>query len=394
METYPKQFSTPIALEPEPMNLVKPLSQDWLGATWSRIREWNWSTTGLILCIKVVLLTYAVQYVTAASDLKVNWMEIWNRWDAVHYLGLAEKGYVGTGDGRFSIVFYPLYPWLVRVAAFVTQNYLAAAFVISGIASVAAGLLLQRLARLDESKEVALNSVWFLFIFPTSYFLHIGYTESLFLALVLGSFLAARGGRWWIAGLLGACACLTRVNGLLLGPALAVEALLQYRTSRRIDYRWLWLGLLPMGFVVYLWLNYNATGDFFAFSKIMEEHWFKKFTSPWFAISDVWRRVPDGKSMEGLHEFFFIVFGLICTIWCWVRMRSSYALWMTCNWLLINSTAFVVSVPRYLLAFFPIFILFGRGGTNHRIWFGALTVSSLLYLALYSGRFAAGLWAF
>ena len=41
----------------------------------------------------------------------------------------------------------------------------------------------------------------FLLIFPTAYFLHIGYTESLFLALVLGSFLAARTDRWWLAGL-------------------------------------------------------------------------------------------------------------------------------------------------------------------------------------------------
>ena len=371
------------------------LPVDRLDTPWlRRIRGWDWPTIGLILCIKVLLLTYAVQYVTAFSDSKVNWMQIWNRWDAVHYLGLAEKGYVATGEGRFSIVFYPLYPMLVRVAAFVTQNYMAAALVVSGFASVAAGLLLKRLARLDESEEVARNSVWFLFIFPTSYFLHIGYTESLFMALVLGSFLAARGERWDIAGLLGAFACLTRVNGLLLGPALALEALAQYRNSRRINYRWLWIGVVPLGFAAYLLLNYKVTGDFFAFSKIMEEHWFKKFTSPWFAIRDVWRRVPAGKSLEGLHEFFFIVFGLVCTIWCWLRLRAPYALWMTCNWLLINSTAFVVSVPRYLIACFPIFILFARAGTSRRLWFAALTVWSLLYLALYAGRFAAGLWAF
>jgi Gpi18-like mannosyltransferase len=366
-----------------------------LETPWLRhIRGWDWSTIALILCIKGLLFSFAVQCVTAATDEKVKWMEIWNRWDAMHYLRLAEKGYISAGEGSVSIVFYPLYPWLVRVVAFVTQNYLAAAFVVSGIASIAAGLLLQRLARADESEAVARNSVWFLFIFPTSYFLHIGYTESLFLALILGSFLAARGNCWSIAGLLGACACLTRVNGLLLAPALALEAWTQYRASRRINLRWLWIGVVPLGFVIYLLINYNATGDFFAFSKIMEEHWFKKFTTPWFAIRDVWRRVPEGKTLEGLHEFFFIVFGLVCTIWCWLRLRPSYALWMTCNWLLINSTAFVVSVPRYLLAFFPIFILFARAGTNRRLWFAALTVWSLLYLALYAGRFVQGLWAF
>lgn len=359
-----------------------------------RIRGWDWSTVALILCIKVLLFTFAVQSVTAFTNSKVNWMEIWNRWDAVHYLQLAEKGYVGTGEGRFSIVFYPLYPALVRVAAFVTGSYLAAAFIISGIASLAAGLLLQRLARVDEPEPVARNAVWFLFIFPTSFFLHIGYTESLFLALTLAAFLAARRDHWHIAGLIGAFSCLTRVNGLLLVPALALEALAQYRIARRINFRWLWIGVVPFGFAVYLWLNYRVTGDFFTFSNIMEEHWFKKFTSPWFAIRDVWRRVPEGKTMEGLHEFFYIVVGLVCTIWCWWRLRPSYALWMTCNWLLINSTSFVLSVPRYLLTFFPIFILFARAGTGRRFWFAALTVASLLFLALYAERFVRGLWAF
>jgi hypothetical protein len=380
---------------PATLRAVQGLSAERLETKWLRhIRGWNWSTIALILCIKGFLFTFAVQCVTAASDSKVKWMEIWNRWDAVHYLRLAEKGYVFSGEDSVSIVFYPLYPWLVRVAAFVTQNYLAAAFVVSGIASVAAGLLLQRLVHADESETVARNSVWFLFIFPTSYFLHIPYTESLFLALILGSFLAARQNRWEIAALLGACACLTRVNGLLLAPALALEALAQYRASRRLDLRWLWIAVVPLGFAIYVLMNYKATGDFFAFSKIMEVHWYKKFTTPWFAISDVWRRVPEGKTMEGLHEFFYIVFGFACTIWCWLRSRPSYALWMTSNWLLINSTSFVVSVPRYLLTLFPIFILFSRAGSHRRLWFSALTVWSLLYLALYAGRFAQGLWAF
>src|SRR6185295_9838523 len=165
-------------------------------------------------------------------------------------------GYVADGPERFNLVFYPLYPWLVRAAAYITCNYLTAVFVVSGIASVAAALLLQRLARLDESPAVARNAVWFLLIFPTSYFLHIGYTESLFLALTLGCILAARLNKWWLAGLLGALASLTRVNGLLLAPVLVVEALSQLNLKRRIDFRWLWIGIVPSGFLAYLWLNY------------------------------------------------------------------------------------------------------------------------------------------
>jgi hypothetical protein len=117
---------------------------------------------------------------------------MWNNWDTLHYLGLAEHGYVAAGDSRVSLVFFPLYPWLIRLTAFFARDYMAAAFIVSGFASVAAALLFRRLARCDESEEVSRNAVWFLFIFPTSFFLHIGYTESLFLALTLGCFLAAR----------------------------------------------------------------------------------------------------------------------------------------------------------------------------------------------------------
>ena len=41
----------------------------------------------------------------------------------------------------------------------------------------------------------------------------------------------------------------------------------------------------PFGFFGYLWLNHAVTGDFFAFTKIMHEHWYKKFASPWFGFT-------------------------------------------------------------------------------------------------------------
>jgi len=332
--------------------------------------------------------------VATLSTSHGTWLEIWNRWDASHYLRLAEHGYATSGDTRVSLVFFPLYPWLVRGAAFFVRNYMAAAFVVSGIASIAVGLLLQKLVRLDESEAVARNTVWFLFIFPTSYFLHIAYTESLFLALTLGCFLAARNERWELAGLLGAGACLTRVNGLILGFALATEVIHQYWKTRRINLRWLWIGVVPLGFLGYLWLNHEVTGDYFAFTKIMHEHWYKKFASPWFGIHDLWLRALGLNVNEGLNELVAVAILSICTVWSWFRLRPSYSVWITLNWVLITSTAFVLSVPRYTLTLFPVFILFARATSGRRFWFAMLTIGSLLYFALYAGRFAQGLWAF
>ncbi len=368
------------------------LGWDQRRLTW--VRHWDWQTIGLVLGIKVLLLTFGVQAVAAMNQSHPGWLEIWNQWDTTHYLWLAEFGYSATEESQASLVFFPLYPWLVRLAAALTRNYMAAALVVSGLASVATGLLLRRLVLCDESDKVARNAVWFLLIFPTSFFLHVAYTESLFLALTLGCILAARNDRWAIAGMLGAAASLTRINGLVLGPTLAVEVFLQWQKTRRWDWRWLWLGLIPVGVLGYLWLNKEVTGDYFAFMQVMSEHYYKRLASPWFGIHDVWLRALGSNINEGLNELIAVILISVCTIWSWVRLRPSYSVWMTLNWLLITSTAFVISVPRYALSLFPVFILFAIALTGRRFWHAMATVWSILYLALYTGRFVQNLWAF
>lgn len=367
------------------------------------LKRLDWRLVALMLGIKALVLLVGAQTFTAYQNRRLaslsGWLEIWNRWDAPHYLDIARDGYVSEGVQSRWIVFYPLYPWLVRLCAFVLSDELVAAFFVSTVASVVAGLLLWRLAGRDETDETARASVFFLFVFPTSYFLHIGYTESLFLALALGSFLAARGRRWWLAGSLGALASLSRVNGLMLVPALAVEAFLQYREEgRRWRWEWLWVLLAGAGFGVYLLLNASVFGDPFAFLKTQDAYWYKSLTWPWVGLvgawKAIWERAPSEAQMVGWQELFFVLLGLACTVWCWFRLRASYAVWMTANWLLWTSTKFVLSVPRYTLIMFPIYILFARKAAERPEWGGVIAVWSLLLLALFAGRFAQGMWAF
>jgi hypothetical protein len=370
---------------------VSPAEPPPVGGWWRKIDR---HTLLMILMIKALVFVFAAVALQTLTDDRTGFEAMWHRWDSAHYRLLAESGYSATGEERFSLVFYPLFPWLVRCVAFVVRDFFTSAVIVSGLASLAAGLLLQRLAQLDAPLAIARNAVWFLMIFPTSYFLHINYTESLFLALVIGCLLAARRDCWAIAGMLGLCASLTRVNGLLLGPVLAVEVWQRYRLTKRIDWRWLWVGAVAVGFLGYLALNYKVTGDPFAFTKLMEDRWYKKFTPPWVGIREVWERVPGSNRTEGLHEMLFIALGFVCTIWCWLRLRPSYAVWMTLNWLLITSTAFVVSVPRYTLTFFPMFILFALLAAKRPLAGMIITIWSIFFLAIFASRFVQGLWAF
>jgi hypothetical protein len=354
----------------------------------------------MMLAIKALVFLYAGQSYQALADQKVKglygWLELWNRWDSLNYQKLAARGYSVVGDMKPTMVFYPLFPWTIRVVALVINDYLVSALIVSTVASMVAGILLYRLAQLDFDQTKATVAVWFLFIFPTSYFLHIGYTESLFLMLAIGSVFAARTERWMLAAVLGALACLTRATGLVLIPALLIEAAQQYWTTRRWNWQWLSIAAVPLGFGIYLWVVYQAAGDPFAFLPIRKEFYHISPAPPWRGVIEAigsLDRSPAQAQIVGVQECLFIALGFICTVLSWIKLRPVYSVWMTGNWLLFTSVTFVASVPRYTLTMFPIFFLFAMLATR-RLWLVVITVWSLLYLAIFASLFAWGRWAF
>jgi hypothetical protein len=291
---------------------------------------------------------------------------------------------------------YPLFPWLMGLVTLISRSYLAAGLIISGIASIVAAILLRRLVQLDYPANVAMRSVWFFLIFPTAYFLHVGYSESLFLALALACLLSARVERWWLAGALGACCWMTRGVGAVLVPTLAVEATQQYWVRRCWNRQWLWIAFVPAGFVVYLLINWHVNGNPFAFVQTRKVWFEQSFALPSVGIRQaLWALYPTAREAEmvGTQELFFVVLGFICTIISWIKLRPVYAMWMTTSLILFTSVNFLQSIPRYTLTMFPIFILFALLGRN-RFWRAVLTVWSLLLFALFAVLFAHGEWAF
>ena len=365
-------------------------------------------TVMLALWIKILLMAFAVVAVMVMRnmwlDFPYQWLTIWNQWDGPHYIDIARDGYVtsdvSSKDQWCWIVFYPLYPWTIRLISVIVRDYVLAAHVISLVGTIASALLLQRLAELDFEKNLARSAVIFMLIFPTAYFFNAVYTESLFIPIMLGSFLAARKGRWALAGGLGALASMSRVNGMLLIPALAAEAYTQYRESgRKIQKEWLWILVVAAGLLTYLAVNYYVWGDPFKFQKVLQEKWYKTLTWPWVGISTTMGVMTNWKNpleahLVGFQEFFFIVLGFVCLVWCWKRTRPSYAVWVTLNWLLVTSTSWIQSTPRYVLSLFPIFFLFAKVAEKRPMLGTLIMVWSLIFLALFTGQFVQGYWAF
>jgi hypothetical protein len=365
---------------------------------------------GLTLLSKALLFAWGLVVGAVISNRPLDLGQVlatWNRWDAPHYLDLATWGYMAvdpgvsptygqTGDMDLMIVFYPLLPAAIALVRVVVGDLLAP-ILVSTVALAAAVLLLYRVVATELGEVIARRAVVFLLIFPTAYVLHIGYTESLFLALACAAFLAARRRLWGRAGLAGALAALTRVNGLVLIPSLAADAWTEWRTELRWRAAWGWIGLVALGFGGYLLLNQVVYGQPFAFLEIQRDHWSKALAWPWEGIAGVVSRL-GGDSAEdiailGVAELAAIGLGLVGTMVALLRFRTSWAVWMGGNWLLFVSTAFVLSVPRYVLVMFPLFAWFAI--LAERRWLGvAIGAVSLGLLLWFSARFSIGVWAF
>jgi len=360
----------------------------------------DWIVVGWVVAIKLLLFLVGVKSYPMLWDRYEprpdKWLQIWDQWDSGYYREIAEFGYgaYGTGDG--SLAFYPLFPWLMRLVTYITTSYLVAGLLISSIASIIAAIALRRLVQLDYADSVAMRSVWFFLIFPTAYFLHVPYSESLFIALALTSLMAARTERWWMAGVLGAFCWMTRGVGVVLVPALAAEATQQYYARRSWDWRWVWIAIVPAGFAVYLLINWHIGGNVFAFLQTRKVLFHQSFALPSVGLRLAIRAhypTPDEAEMMGVQQLIFVALGFVCMIVSWIKLRPVYAVWMTAMWFLVTSVSFLQSMPRYTLTMFPIFILFAVLSRN-RFWCGVITVWSLLFFALFAVLFARGELAF
>jgi hypothetical protein len=369
----------------------------------------------LTLLTKVGVLAIGYAALWAATGAQPGLLDPWHRWDAPHYTDIAVFGYAADDPGNLSapgyeqvypgdldlyIVFFPLFPWLIAAVNAVIREPIVAAFVVATGASLFVAPLLYRLIREDLGREVGLWSAGLLLVFPTAYFLHIGYTESLFLALAFGSLWLARTDRWWLAGLLAVFAALTRVNGLVLAPALAVEAFLQWRADpeRRLRARWLAIAGAGIGFGVYLALNQTVYGDPLAFVEIQNGHWDKEPAWPWVGVRTalIWfaNPSPDAVLMYGAMELLFAVLGLVATVATAIWLRPTWAAWMAGNWMLAVSTGFLLSVPRYSLPLFGIMVWAAIIAERWRVAGWLLAAGSAAAMAYFAWRFGSNLWAF
>jgi hypothetical protein len=349
------------------------------------------------LAIRLAIMVFAVLAVVVSRPdvLPADpWLQIWNRWDAPHFLEIAAHGYLPPADPA-RIVLLPLYPLAIAVGALVMAP-IASAMLVSLLAGLAAAAGLHRLVRLDDSRPAARAAVVAMAIFPTAFAFVAPYSESLFVALAIWSFVRAREGDWRSAGLLGALAAFTRIQGIFLLPALAVE---YWLTRRRLDRDAAWVAVVGMGLVAYLALNYTTFGDALYFVRVQRDTFHVVNVAPWDALADLWDNLWTSKPREFWATVYlaplaaFVVLAL-ASGWAVVsrRSRPSYAVYAIVSLVGFATLTWPISVPRYLLGVFPIFL--AMGAAMRRPVGPAIAASSVLLLGMFVTLFAVGHWAF
>ncbi len=144
------------------------------------------------------------------------------QWDADWFRDLINDGYAFNPDRPSNVNFLPLYPLLVRLLSWALPSVVAG-YIVSNALLLAGAALLWRLTERVTSNPVAADAaVLLLLLGPVSFFFSTLYSEAAFLVCATGSLLALTRNHWWLAGLLGAGAALSRSVGLLMVVPLCV----------------------------------------------------------------------------------------------------------------------------------------------------------------------------
>jgi Mannosyltransferase (PIG-V) len=285
----------------------------------------------------------------------------WERFDALWFLRIAAGGYRST-DG--SAAFFPGFPLAIRAVSVVLGGRpFAAAFVVSNVALFAALCILYFLTASELSERHARTTILYLAVFPTSFFLFAPYSEALFLLASVASFWAARRNRWVIAALSGAAAALTRNIGVLLVPALLIEALDQHREhGRPLLPRVAAAGAAGMGTIAYLVYWGWRTGDVLAPLSV-QQGWQRTASFPlttlWNGSREAFRWIGTYPGGYHLVDWVIVIPVLVAAGYAAVRLRPAFSAYLWLSLLVPLSYVFeprpLMSLPRFILVMFPAF---------------------------------------
>ncbi len=328
-----------------------------------------------------------------------NWLKSFANWDSGWYLSIANQGYHYI-DQTTNAVFFPLYPLLIRYIGNIFKlDYLLTGLIISLLAIFIALIYLYKLIKIDYSENIAWSSLIFLLIFPTALFFSLVYTEALFICLVIMTFYYARQNQWPLVGIIGFFVVLTKPWGI----ALLIPLLIEYyqnlnfsikKTTKSISY----FLLMPLGLLLHTQFLKIKFGSYFIFMS-GQKMWladnaynflltFKNY------FNNIFIYISDNPAFQSAItlDFIFFVFGLTVSFYIFFKIRKSYGVYTLLTCLIPALTGIFVSMSRYILVAFPIYIMLALWSEKNKLIQFSIYLISLMLFSLFTILFINNYW--
>lgn len=314
-----------------------------------------------------------------ARPYRNSWLALWQRFDVNWYTTIAENGY-GTipGDDHYP----PLYPLLIRLVSYIFGNAFISGLIVSHAATLYALKLLFDLFSQWEM-STGRRAIFYLLIYPASFFLFSAYTESLFLVTALLSLQTMQRRSWLWAGFWVFCAISIRLQGVALFAPMIYLMWKEGYWLQKISH---WVGMVyaGVGFIFYLFLrSTQAPNSTIPFS---EPAWHAKLVPPWqtymYAVQTL---------LSGNFNYIDFINWLVATLFMlliiigWKKIPLEYSLYMTLNMIIILTriveTKPLISMSRYALTLFPAFFVIASIDKNP--WARRIIIYTCITLTLY-----------
>lgn len=346
-----------------------------------------------VLAHNRVNLTYDTAFPWILKE-DLSWQMKWNpvflvhQWDGYGYEAIAAHGYSRASDEKTlpNVVFFPLYPILMYLVSLIGFSLPMSGVLVSIIALGIGLYYLYRLVARQFPELKPTEPIFFLLIFPTSFFFFSMYTEALFFMTTVASWYYGTKENYLLAGVFGALAAITRIQGILLFPVLLVMAAEKGGVKSLWRNETAWLALIPAALVGFFTYFYFAFGDFFLYFHA-EALWGRSLTSFHF--------IPSLTTHPAISNFildlFFLVLGAVFSVAVWRRLGKVYGLYTVLSYVMIIASGSLNGIGRYLLTIFPICICLSTIKNEYvrMLWI----VVSVLLLGLYAFLFTSSYWA-
>ena len=331
-------------------------------------------------------------------DGEPKWCAPLIRWDSLWYLSIVEEGYIydqAVTDGQ-NVVFFPVYPLLIKAVTCLGISSPVAALLVSNAAFLATAFLLFYLVQRLYGRPAARWTLIFWFVYPYSLYGNLAYTESVAALLVvfwLGQLLK---GRYTIAGALAGIASGVRPQGILLGTGLLKGVWSEKRNRALVGMMFAGVGLGAYAF--YLYWNWNNPLLFIE----AQDAWRPSENSTWNPLK--WLLLILEGCWEALSLLlhgdlrFFNSSSLLSALWAivwlpfvWKKMGWHIALTCLAMWVLPLTTGSLISLGRFSWIIIPLFIASGQRLSESRwrwFWLAMFFPAMIGRAALYGSAWA------